>query len=56
MTLTLNDVAYLLHIPITRRLIKEEEEEEELSHEQGIQLMQDELCFTEEEAMDKVEK
>ncbi|RHN72925.1 hypothetical protein MtrunA17_Chr2g0293001 [Medicago truncatula] len=35
MAVTLDDVACLLHIPITRRLI----EEEELSHERGIRRM-----------------
>jgi len=52
MTVTLDDVACFLHISITDRLIQEED----LSHERGIQLMQEELCFTEEDVMDEVEK
>jgi len=39
MTVKLDDVACLLGIPITDRLIHEEE----LSHERGIELLQDEL-------------
>jgi hypothetical protein len=52
MTVTLDDVACLLGIPITGRLI----EEEELSHERGIELPHDELCFTETKAMKELEK
>jgi len=50
MTVTLDDVACLLHISITGRLI----EEEELDHEEGIKLLQDELCFTEANARSQV--
>jgi len=52
MAVTLDDVACLLGIPISGRLI----EEKDLSHEWGIQLMQEDLCFTEEEAIDEVVK
>jgi len=52
MTITLDDVACLLDIPITGRLI----EEEELSHDQGIELLQEELGFTEAEAKAEVKK
>jgi len=52
MTVTLDDVACLLDIPVTGRLI----EEEELDHDQGKKLLQDELCFTEAEARAEVKK
>jgi len=42
MSVRLDDVACLLHIPITGRLI----EEEELDHDEGIELLHDELYFT----------
>ena len=41
MTVTLDDVASLLDIPIVGRLI----EEDELNHGQGIELMEIELLF-----------
>jgi len=50
MTITQDDVACFLHIPITRRLIEEDEE----SYEKGIQLLKDELSFAEEDAMKEV--
>jgi len=52
MTITLDDVACLLHIPIARRFI----EEDELSHEQGRGLLVNELCFTEEDVVEQVNK
>ena len=52
MTVTLDDVVCLLNIPITERLI----DEEELDHDQGIELLQDELCFTETKVRDEVSK
>jgi len=52
MIVTLDDVACLLDYPITGRLI----EEEEISYEQGIQLLEEELRFMKEEAMDEVKK
>jgi len=52
MTVTLDDVACLLHIPITGRLI----EEDELSNDHNIELLQNELCFTEEDAVGQVVK
>jgi hypothetical protein len=39
-------------IPITGRLI----EEEELDHDQGVERLQDKLCFTEAEARAEVKK
>jgi len=50
MTVTLDDVACLLDIPITVRLI----EEEELDHDKDIELLQEELYFTEAEAWAEV--
>jgi len=52
MIVTLDDAACLLHIPITGRLI----EEDGLSHERGIELLQNELCFTVEDVVDQVVK
>jgi hypothetical protein len=52
MTVTLNDVASLLGIPIIRTLIKEED----LSYERDMQLLDDELHFTAEDAMLEVTK
>jgi hypothetical protein len=52
MTVTLDDVACLLDISINERLI----EEEEISHDQGIELLQEELCFIEVEATIEVKK
>jgi len=50
MVVTLDDVVYLLDIPVTGRLTKEEE----ISYQQGIQLLEEELSFTEEDAMKEV--
>jgi len=50
MTITLDDVACLLGIPITRRLLPDEE----LTREEGIQMMQVDLHFTEEAAAKEV--
>jgi len=49
---TLDDVECLLDIPIIGRLI----EETELTHERGIELLENELLFTEENAMEEVKK
>jgi len=48
MAVTLDNVACLLDIPIAGRLIQEDE----LSHEQGIELMENELLFTAEDAVE----
>jgi len=53
MTITLDDVVCLLDIPITWRLI---EEEEELDHDHGIELLQDELFFTNADVRAEVKK
>lgn len=50
MTVTLDDVACLLDIPIAERII----EEDDLSHDQGIELMENELLFPVEEAVEQV--
>ena len=48
MTVTLDDVACLLDIPIARRLI----EEDELSHDRGVELMENGLFFTVEDVVE----
>jgi len=50
MTITLDDVTCLLGIPITGRLLPNEE----LTREEGIQMMQVNLLFTEEAAAKEV--
>jgi hypothetical protein len=50
MTVTLDDVACLLDIPIAGRLIKEDD----LSHDQGVELMVNELLFPMQEAVEQV--
>jgi len=50
MTVTLDDVACLLDIPIAGRLI----EEDDLSHDRGVELMENELLFPVEEAVEQV--
>ena len=50
MTVTLDDVACLLDIPIAGRLI----EENELSHDRGVELLENQLLFTVEDAVDQV--
>jgi len=52
MTVSLDDVACLLDIPITRSLI----EENELSYEHGLFMLENELGFTADEAMKEVTK
>jgi len=52
MTVTLDDVACLLDIPIAGRLI----EKDDLSHDRGVELMENELLFTVEDAMEQVDK
>jgi len=47
-TVTLDDVPCPLGIPICGRFI----EDDELSHEQGIELLHDEPCFIEEDVME----
>jgi len=44
MTVTLDDVACFLDIPIAGKFIQEGD----LSHERGRELLVNELCFTEE--------
>jgi len=50
MTITLDDLACLLGIPITGRLLHDRE----LTREEGIQMMQDDLLFTAEVAAKEV--
>jgi hypothetical protein len=50
MTITLNDVACLLGIPITERLLHDRE----LTRGEGIQMMQEDLLFTAEAAAKEV--
>jgi len=50
MAVTLDDVACLLDILIARRLI----EEDDLDHDRGVELMENELLFTVEDAMEQV--
>jgi len=52
MTITLDDVACLLSIPITGRIL----DDGELTCEEGIQMMQDHLYFTAEAAAKEVAK
>jgi len=47
MTITLDDVACLLDIPVTRRII----EERDLTYEHCIFLLENELLFTLQDAM-----
>jgi len=47
MTITLDDVASLLDIPVAGRLIQEDE----LDHDQGVELMVNHLLFPVEEAV-----
>ena len=49
MTITLDDVACLLDIPVAGRLI----EEDELDHDQGVDLMVSHLLFPVEDAVDQ---
>jgi len=48
MTITQDDVACLRDIPIAGRFI----EEDELSHDWGVELMENELLFTVEDAVE----
>jgi len=48
MTVTLDDVVCLLDIPIVGRLIQEDE----LSHDRGMELLENELLFTVEDVVD----
>jgi hypothetical protein len=50
MTITLDDVACLLGILITGRLLHDRE----LTHDEGIQMMQDDLLFTADAAAKEV--
>jgi len=50
MTITLDDVACLLHIPIVGRLI----EEDDLDHDHDVKLMVNHLLFSVEEAVEPV--
>jgi len=50
MTITLDDVARLLDIPITRRFI----EEDDLDHDHGVELLVNHLLFSVEEAVEQV--
>jgi hypothetical protein len=50
MTVILDDVACLLDIPITERLI----EDKELSYERGLKLLEDELGFMEDDVIKEV--
>ena len=50
MTITLDEVACLLHIPIVGRLI----EEDDLDHDHGVELMVNHLLFPVEEAVEQV--
>jgi hypothetical protein len=50
MTITLDDVACLLHIPIVGRLI----EEDDLDHDHGVELMVNHLLFPVEETVEQV--
>ena len=52
MTVTLDDVACLLYILIAGRLI----EKDQLSHDRGEELMENELLFTVEDAVEQVNK
>ena len=52
MTITLDDVACLLGIPISGRLLPDRE----LTRDEGIQMMQVDLLFTEEAAAKEVAK
>jgi len=50
MTVTLDDVACLLDIPIVGRLI----EADDLDHDQGVELLKNHLLFTVEDAVEQV--
>jgi len=52
MTITLDNVACLIGMPITRRLLPDRE----LTRDEGIHMMQVDLLFTEEAAAKEVEK
>jgi len=52
MTITLDDVACLIGMPITGRLLPDRE----LTRDEGIHMMQVDLLFTEEAAAKEVEK
>jgi hypothetical protein len=50
MTVTLDIVACILNIPIAGRLI----EEDDLSHDRGVELLENQLLFMVEDAVDQV--
>ena len=52
MIITLDDVACLLGIPITRRLLPDRE----LTREEGLEMMQADLLFTEEDVAKELTK
>ena len=51
-TITLDDVKCLLEFPVAGRLIKDDE----LSHDRGVELLENDLLFTVEDAVEQVNK